>query len=70
VIRCPASWADLGPRVELNLLVETLPEHEVRVLARIAACLLRGTIHDRSDVPRAEVEDFLVEVAGRWLRQP
>jgi hypothetical protein len=78
VIRCPTSWSTIAPRDELVAIVEVLGDDEVRVLARIAARLLRGAqIYGRLDIERdhrdfarearEEVEDFLVYAACRWL---
>jgi hypothetical protein len=80
VICCPQSWATIAPRDELAAILDLLGEDEVRVLARIAARLLRAAeIYGRLDVAgdrrdfgkeaREEIEDSLVHAACGWLRQ-
>jgi len=79
VIRCPESWARFAPRLELVAIVDELGDDEVRVLARIAGRLLRGMeiygaldlaqdARDFDTEAREEVEDCLVYLACRWLR--
>jgi hypothetical protein len=79
VIRCPESWARFAPRLELVAIVDELGDDEVRVLARIAGRLLRGMeiygalglpqdLRDFDTEAREEVEDCLVYLACRWLR--
>jgi hypothetical protein len=79
VICCPESWSNIAPRDELGALVDVLGDDEVRVLARIAGRLVRGQdIYGRLDLAqdarqfdteaREEVEDCLVYLACRWLR--
>jgi hypothetical protein len=79
VIRCPESWERFAPRSELEAIVELLGEDEVRVLGRIAGRLLRGLaaygaldvaqdVRNFETEAREEVEDCLVYLACRWLR--
>ncbi|MGH7297564.1 MAG: hypothetical protein ACRELB_21685 [Polyangiaceae bacterium] len=57
-IRCPESWSDIAPRVELDLLLGALVDDEVRLLVRIAAYIVRNRRLARAVVP--EVEDILI----------
>ena len=79
MIRCPESWELFAPRSELELIVAQLGDDEVRVLVRIAARLLHGLeiyggldlaqdVRDFDTEAREEVEDCLVYLACRWLR--
>ena len=79
MIRCPASWERFAPRSELEAIIDLLGEDEVRVLARIAGRLLHGLevygaldlvqdVRDFDTEAREEVEDCLVYLACRWLR--
>ena len=79
MIRCPESWERFAPRSELEAIIDILGDDEVRVLARIAGRLLRGLelygcldlaqdVRDFDTEAREEVEDCLVYLACRWLR--
>jgi hypothetical protein len=79
VIRCPESWERFAPRSELEAIIDMLGDDEVRVLTRIAGRLLHGLelygsldlaqdVRDFDTEAREEVEDCLVYLACRWLR--
>jgi hypothetical protein len=79
VIRCPESWERFDPRAELAAIIDVLGDDEVRVLNRIAGRLLQGLglygpldlaedVRDFDSEARDEVEDCLVYLACRWLR--
>lgn len=79
MIRCPESWERFAPRSELEAIIDLLGDDEVRVLARIAGRLLHGLevyggldlaqdVRDFDTEAREEVEDCLVYLACRWLR--
>ncbi|MGH7295667.1 MAG: hypothetical protein ACRELB_12065 [Polyangiaceae bacterium] len=61
MIRCPESWSDIAPRVELDLLLHALVDDEVGLLVRIAAYIVRNRRFARAVVP--EVEDILIYAA-------
>lgn len=79
MIICPEAWDRLRPRSELAAIVEKLGDDEVRVLMRIGGRLLHGRelcgrldlaedVRDFDTEAREEVEDCLVYLACRWLR--
>ena len=66
MICCPESGANISPRDELAAIVDELGVDEVRVLARIAARLLRGAeIYGRLDVADDDARDFGKKPARR-----
>lgn len=79
MIICPESWDRFRPRAELEAIIGQLGDDEVRVLTRIAGRLLHGLelygcldlaedVRDFDTEAREEVEDCLVCLACRWLR--
>ncbi len=79
MIICPESWDRFRPRSELAAIIDQLGDDEVRVLTRIAGRLLHGLelygcldlaedVRDFDTEAREEVEDCLVYLACRWLR--